>query len=145
MSDKEAFSYGRFMSLSGSGLVSYAEPFVNTSEYSIQDTEYDLLVANLTRMDNEHIVYALEVCMAANPCKFAMIAVGFLAHPDGAVCCTAFRLLQSAPLELISADLVAKIASTPVVDLFANDLHSENRINVGSNKEFIRDLVARFS
>ena len=145
MKESESFSYERFMSLAGSALVSYAEPFVNTRLGTIPESVYDLLVTDLTRMDNEHTVYALEICMALKSSAFASIVVGFLAHADSAVSCTAYRLLKRIPPNLIPADLLSKIAATPVVDLFSADVRTGNRIRIGTNNEFIRDLVATFA
>ncbi len=145
MNESESFSYERFMSLAGSALVSYAEPFVNTRMHAIPESVYDLLVPNLTSLDEEHTVYALEICIALKPSEFANLAVEFLAHSDAAVSSTACRVLQRVPPNLMPADLVRKIASTPIVDLFTRDVRSGNRIRIGTNKEFIRDLVATFT
>jgi len=144
MNESESFSYERFMSLAGSTLVSYAEPFVNTRTEAIPKSAYDLLVSNLSRLDEEHTVYALEICMALKPNEFADMVVGFLANANSSVSCTAYNLLKRIPPELRSADLLSSISSTPVVDLFASDVHTGNRIRIGTNKEFIRDLVAKF-
>jgi len=145
MNEPEAFSYERFMSLVGSALVSYAEPFVNTSTHAIPEFVYDLLVSDLVRLDEEHTVYALEIGMAMKPNEFARIVVGFLANPHSSVSCTAYNLLKRIAPDLMPADLPSTIAVTPVVDLFASDVHTGSRIRIGTNKEFIRDLVARFS
>ncbi len=145
MNEVEPFSYERFMSLTGTALVNYAEPFVNTRMHAVPASAYDLLAPNLTIMDEEHTVYALEICMALKPGEFANCVVGFLAHPDVAVSCAAYRLLQSIPRNKMPHDLIRKIGNTPVVDLFGPDLRSANRIRVGTNKEFIRNLVATFS
>lgn len=144
MNQSESFSYERFMSLAGSTLVSYAEPFVNTGTHAIPESAYDLLVSNLTRLDEEHTVYALEICMTMKPNEFASIVVGFLANAHCSVSCTAYNLLKRISPELMPADLRSRIAATPVVDLFTSDVHTGNRIRIGTNKEFIRDLVATF-
>jgi len=143
MNESEFFSYERFVSFSGSTLLSYSEPFVNTGRHTVPENVYDLLVADFPRLDEEHTVYALELCMAMKPSEFASIVVGFLAHADAAVSCTAYRLLKRIPPNLMSADLLGKIASTPVVDLFAPDVCDGNRVRIGTNKEFIRDLVGQ--
>lgn len=145
MNKLESFSYERFMSLTGSALCGYAEPFVNTRIDAIGETVYDLLLTNLSILDEEHTVYALEICMALKPNDFAHVVVGFLAHSSAAVSATAYRLLQKMPPELLPADLRHRIATTPVVDLFTSDVRTGNPIRVGTNKEFIRDLVARFA
>jgi hypothetical protein len=145
MSELGSFSYERFISLSGSSLASYTEPFVNTSKHSIPESVFELLFSNLAKLDEEHTVYALEICMALKPSEFASLVVGFLAHPDAAITCTACRLLQTIPPNSMPADLVRKIASTPVVDLFISDFLTGNRIRIGTNKNFIRDLVAKYT
>ena len=145
MSELESFSYERFMSLSGSSLVSYAEPFVNTRTHAIPESVFDLLMSNLTRLDEAHTIYALEICMALKPSEFISVVVGFLANANASISCTAYRLLSKTPPELISADLRSRIAATPVVDLFTSDVRTGTRIRIGTNEEFIRDLVANFS
>lgn len=145
MNESETFSYERFMSLAGSALVSYAEPFVNKRMLAIPESVYELLLSNLTRLDEEHTVYALEICMALKSNEFASIVVGFLAHTDSAVCCTGYNLLKKIPPNLMPADLVRKIAATPEVDLFTHDVRTGNRIRIGTNREFIRDLTATFA
>jgi hypothetical protein len=144
MNQSESFSDERFMSLAGSALVSYTEPFVNRGLCTIPMSVYEVLVSNLTRLDEEHVVYALEICMALKPDEFANLLVGFLAHADSAVSCTAFRLLKKIAPNRMRADLVRKIVTTPVVDLFSRDVRTGNPIRIGTNKEFIRDLVATF-
>jgi len=145
MNKPEPFSYDRFLSLVGSALVSYTEPFVNTGKYAISESVYDLLMSNLPRMDEEHIVYALELCMVLKSSEFAYIVAEFLSHVESAVSCTAYRLLKLIHPNLMPADLSKKIAATPVVDLFTHDVRDGKRIQIGTNKEFIRDLVARFA
>jgi hypothetical protein len=145
MNKLELFDYERFISLTGSALVSYAEPFVNTRPDAIPQAVYDLLIRDLPTLDEEHTVYALEICMALKPSEFASTVVGFLAHPDAAICVTAYRLLKRIPPESLRFDLWSRIAATPEIDLFAPDVRTGNLIRVGSNKEFIRDLVATFA
>jgi hypothetical protein len=145
MNDSDSFSYERFMSLTGSALVRYAEPFVNTRTHAIPDSVYDLLVCNLAKLDEAHTVYALEICMAIKPQEFASIVAGFLANTHYSICCTACRLLSRISPDLMPADLLSRIAATPVVDLFTTDVHSGNPIRLGTNKEFIRLVLAEFS
>ena len=85
MNESESFSYEGFISLTGSALWNYTEPFVNTRMDAIPASVYDLLVPNLSRLDEEHTVYALEICMALKPSEFASVVVGFLASADSAV------------------------------------------------------------
>jgi hypothetical protein len=145
MNELETFSYERFMSLPGSTVWSYAEPFVNTRMDAIPDSVYDLLVPSLSKLDEAHTVYALEICMALRPSEFAGVVVGFLAHTNSAISCTAFRLLKKIPPTLMPTDLATKIATTPIVDVFTHDVRTGNRIRIGTNKEFIRELVATFT
>ena len=144
MNESETFSYEQFMSLPGSTVWSYAEPFVNTKMDAIPESAYDPLVSNLSKLDEAHTVYALEICMALKPIEFASIAVGYLASADSSVSCTACRVLKKIPPSLMSVDVARKIAATPVVDLFTHDVRTGDRIRIGTNQEFIRDLVATF-
>ena len=145
MNESGAFSYDRFLSLAGSELVEYVEPFVNVRVEAIPEAVYEPLRSELADMDDEHAVYALEICMRLNPSEFVRRAITFLSHPDAAVCCAAYNSINSLPPPLMSADLVARVAATPTVDLFAPDLRSGDRIRIGTNEGFIRDLVAKFA
>jgi hypothetical protein len=140
-----SFSYDRFLSLTGSELVSYVEPFLTTQSEAIPEAVYDLLQPKFADLDNEHTVYALEICMLLKPSEFVRCAITFLSHPDAAVCCAAYNSINSLPPALMPADLVAKVATTPTVDLFAPDLRSSDRIRIGTNEGFIHDLVAKFA
>src|SRR5262245_7901119 len=124
MNESEHFDCDRFLSLAGTALVRYAEPFVNARVHAVPESTYDVLVSHLTQLDEEHTVYALEICMALKPREFASHVVGYLAHADAAVNCTACRLLRRIPPNMMPADLVRTIANTPEVDLFAPDVRS---------------------
>jgi hypothetical protein len=145
MNESKVFSHDRFLSLAGCELVKYAEPFLTTQAEAIPGSVYETLQSQLADMDEEHAVYALEICMRLKPSEFVSRAVTFLSHTDAAVCSTAYRLINSLPPNLIPADLVEKIAATPTVALFAPDVRSGERIRIGTNEEFIRDLVSRFA
>jgi len=145
MNESTFFSYERFLSLAGGELVNYVEPFVTTQSEAIPESVYDSLQPGLALLDNEHTVYALEICMLLKPRDFISRVVGFLSHNDSSVCCTAYRLIKSTQPSLIPADLVVEVADTPTVDLFASDVRSGNRIRIGTNEEFIHDLVKSFT
>jgi hypothetical protein len=145
MNVSASFSCDRFLSLAGSELVSYVEPFVTTQSAAIPESVYESLQPKLPVLDNEHTVYALEICMMLKPSVFISHVVGFLSHNDSSVCCAAYRLIKSTKPSLMPADLAAAIAKTPTVDLFASDVRSGNRIRIGTNEGFIRDLVESFA
>jgi hypothetical protein len=145
MNESTAFNYDRFLSLAGCELVDYVEPFLTTKTNAIPESVYDPLQARLTGLDEYHAVYALEICMLLKPREFISHVVGFLSHHDSSVCCTAYRLIKAIQPTLMPTSLVAKIAATPTVDLFTSDLRSGDRIRIGTNEEFIRDLVKSFS
>jgi len=144
MNESASFDCDRFLSLGGSELVGYVEPFVNIRIDAIPESAYGVLQAALDGLDEVHTVYALEICMLLKPSEFAHQAAAFLSHTDAAVCCAACNSMNRLPPSLMPADLVQKIAATPTVDLFTTDLHSGERIRIGTNEEFIRDLVAKF-
>lgn len=141
MNESSSFSYGRFLSLGGCELVNYVEPFVTKHIDGIPESLYEPLRSRLAGLDKEHIVYALEICMLLRPREFAGCVVGFLSHDDSSVCCTAYRLIKSIQPDLMPPELVQRIAATPTVDLFTSDVRSGNRIRIGTNQEFVRDLV----
>src|SRR5690349_14980193 len=121
MSKSVAFNLDHFLSLAGSELATYVEPFLTTHIESVPQSVYDLVQFQLTSMDEEHTVYALEICMLLRPNEFVTRAVSFLSHTDAAVCCAAYNAINHLPSTLATAELVAKIAATPQVDLFAAD------------------------
>lgn len=141
MNESTCFSYDRFLSLAGSELVNYVEPFVTTQADEIPESVYDRLQSGLAGLDEQHTVYALEIGTQLKPGEFVGRVVGFLAHPDSSVCSTAYRLIKSTPPNLLTGSVVEEIAATPTVDLFTSDVRSGSRIRIGTNEEFLRDLV----
>src|SRR4051812_6761373 len=97
MNDSTLFSPDCFLSLSGSELVSYVEPFVNSQLQSIPESAYDVLQAALDGLDEAHTVYALEICMYLKPSNFISRSVEFLSCTDAAVCCAACRSIERFP------------------------------------------------
>jgi hypothetical protein len=142
MSDQSLFSLDRFLSLSGPDLFQYAEPFVSTETALVPESVYDPLRSMLTEMDDRHLVYALEICMLLKPQEFASRAADFLSHVDSAVCCAACRALEHLDADAMTPELVKRITETPIVDLFSVHVRTGERVRVGSNKEFIRHLLA---
>jgi hypothetical protein len=143
MTELSPFLLDRFLSLSGPELRDYAEPFVNTHKDAIRESVYEPLQSKLRDLDEEHTVYALEICMLLKPDQFASRAVQFLSHSDSAVCCTAFRIIERLPSSFIRDHLGEQISGTPVVDLFSTHVRTGDRVRVGTNEEFIRELVAK--
>lgn len=139
------FDCDRFLSLGGSELVAYVEPFVNGQAPAIPESVYHMLEGVIDRLDEEHTVYALEICMSLKPFEFVRRAVAFLSHPDAGVCCAACNSINRLSPTLMPEEVVHRIASTSIIDLFTTDLHSGERIRIGTNEEFIRGIVARFS
>jgi hypothetical protein len=145
MNESEVFRLDRLLSLTGGEMVKYVEPFVNERMTAIPELVYEPLQSKLADMDDEHALYALEICMLLKPSEFLLRAITFLSHPDAAVCCAAYNSINGLPQASMPADLVAKVATTPKVDLFAPDLRSGDRIRIGTNEWFIHDLVAKFA
>lgn len=145
MNAADVFSLDQFLSLEESELVEYAEPFVNVPSSEIPQDVYGPLCSELASMNERHVVYALEIGMRLNPLDFVYCAVSYLSHTDAAVCCSACRAIEFLSPDSMPRDVVAKIAATPIEDLFANDLRTNERIRIGTNAVFIRDLVAKFT
>lgn len=141
MNDPAAFDCDHFLSLTGGELFRYAEPFVSARPGVFPDSVNETLLDRLGVMDDEHTVYAMEICMLLRPGEFLHRLVDFLSDEDSAVCCTAYRLFKSFPAGLLPAHLMAAVAATPSVDLFAHDVHSGARIQIGTNEAFLRDLA----
>jgi len=144
MNEQDCFSYDRFISLTGLEHCDYAEPFVTTRPAAIPESAYDPLQAGLAAFDDEHTVYALEICMRLRPSAFIDRVVGHLAHADSSVCCTAYNLLTRVSPSSMPANLAREIANIPVIGLFTADIHTGDRIRIGTNRQFLHDLVERF-
>jgi hypothetical protein len=140
---EQSFSLDRFLFLSGAELCNYAEPFVNTRMNAISESVYEPLQCRLADLDEEHTVYALEICMLLEPREFAIRAAQFLSHSDSAVCCTAVRVLEWLPPSLITDDLVKQVRATPITDLFTTHVRTGDRVHLGTNEDFIRQLLAK--
>jgi hypothetical protein len=143
MMESSDFSFERFMSLSGSDLVIYAEPYVTTEAESIRKEIYSALASSLADMDETHLVYALEICMKLKPKELIQRATAFLAHPDAAVCSTAFRIVEYIPVNEIPTDVVDNFSSIKVVDLFGPNLRTGERICMGTNETLLRMLLEK--
>jgi len=141
MKNPAVFDCDYFLSLTGGELFRYAEPFVSTRPGVFPDSVYETLLNRLGMLDGEHTVYAMEICMLINPAGFVDRLVEFLSDEDSAVCCAAYRLFKRVPASLLPAHLMAAVAATPSVDLFAHDVRSGARIRIGTNEAFIRDLA----
>jgi len=111
----------------------------------VPNSAYEVLAGILDQMSDVQTVYALELCMRLEPEKFASQVVEFLSHGESAVCCTASRLLESLSPELVSTDLVERISKTPLVALFTTHVRTGERMQIGTNEEFIRKLRDRFN
>lgn len=145
MTERFSFNYEHFLSLSGSELVNYVEPFVTTQFDAIPKSVYDALSSSLACQDEEHAVYSLDICMLLRPREFVSRAVKFLSHSDAAVCCAACRVIERMPATLMPADLRGKITAIPIVDLFTTDFHTGNKVRIGTNEELIRGLLAKLA
>lgn len=138
------FDCEHFLSLSDSEVVKYAEPFVTTQADKVPDSAYEILAGKFDQMSDVQTVYALEICMRIAPQEFVSQTVEFLSHPDSSVCCTASRLIETVPPESVSRSLVKRIAETPVVKLFTSHVRTGERVQIGTNEEFIRTLLGKF-
>ncbi len=143
MREVPQFRLDRFLALSGLELHDYTEPFVNRLQDAIPECVYEPLQSKLADLDEEHTVYALEINMLLNPEEFIERAVQFLSHSDSAVCCTAFRTIERLPAAFMTNDLLEQIRGTPVVDLFTTHVRTGERVRVGTNDQFIHDLLAK--
>ena len=139
------FCLDEFLALSGAELRDYTEPFVNENREALPESLYEPLQSKLAVLDEEHIVYAIEISMLLRPKEFAGCAVQFLSHSDSAVCCTAFRTIERLPAAYITNELLEQIRATPVTNLFTTHVRTGERVEIGTNEMFIRDLLAKDS
>jgi len=145
LNEPQTFRVDRFLSLTGQEFINYVEPFVNMQAGLMPQDVYEPLRSELARMDDAHVVYTIEICMRLNPLDFVDDAVNYLSHTDAAVCCAAYNSINSFSSTSMRHDVVAKIAATPIVDLFTNDVRTGEWIRIGTNAVFIRDLLAKFT
>ena len=145
MKNQASFRFDRFSSLKGADLVDYVEPYLATHVEAIPESVYEQLVAGLTYWDEFHLVYAMELGMRRKPCDFARRVVPFLSHHDASVCCAAYRLIKSLPSGREFDDLVPEIMAVPPAELFSTNPITGERIRIGTNEAFLRDLVEKAS
>lgn len=145
MIEVDQFELHHFLSLSGQALSDYSAPLLATRSAATFGSVYELLVSKLTMVDEQHLVYALEICMLLKSEEFIEDVVAFLSHTDASVCCTAYRLLANYPHTLLPNDFVRRIAVVPVVELFAPSCRSDEKVRVGTNAEFLHSLTAKFA
>jgi len=138
------FDCDKFNTLNGCDLVAYVEPYLAAQQDRIPAATYEALESVIDRLDDAHTVYAIEICMLLKPDDFAGRAIEFLSHSDASVCCAAFNSVSRLSRSSLTDELVARIRATPVVDLFGPDLHSNKRIPIGTNAEFIRSLLDKY-
>jgi len=143
MTELSQFSLDRFLSLSGQELHDYTETFVNMEKNALPESVYEPLLSKLADFDEEHTVYALEICMLLKPKEFVGRAVRFLSHSDSAVCCAAFRTIERLPASFMTSELLEQIGATPVTDLFTTHIRTGARVRIGTNEDFIRGLLER--
>ena len=73
MSTTSAFDYVRFLTLTGSDLVTYMEPLVNDSATRVPQDILKVMLSDLPTYDEYHLVYALELGAANSPKSFCPI------------------------------------------------------------------------
>ncbi len=145
MSEAKKLDILRFLALSGRKLADYAEAFLTADVPVIRLPAAEALVAALPSLDEEHLIYALELAMMAGPEGFLDHLLAYLTHPRASVCCTAYRLLSDAPQVLLPADFLRKLAAIPIVELSTDDLITGEKRAVGTNAEFVRSLINKFA
>ena len=106
-----AFDSNLFLSLTGDDHVRDPEPDVNTRPAAIPDSAYDLIRARIGALDDEHTVYALDICMTLRPSDFLPCLVDFLEDDEAAVCCAARRMLKNSPTIPLPPQVQAAIAA----------------------------------
>jgi len=96
-------------------------------------------------MDEFHKVYAIEICMLLNPMAFKSHAIQYLSDSCSSVCCAACRAIEKMPRVLVTDELVEMVAAAPIVDVYSSDIHTGERICIGTNETFIRVLIEKLS
>lgn len=138
------FDIRSFLTLSGRELTDYVEPFLVVEVPAITLPVAEAIAVALPSLDEEHLVYALELVMRARPKGFTDHLLTFLTHPQAAVCCTAYRLLSDVSPNSGSAEFPKKLAAVPIVDLYTADVVTGEKRHVGTNAEFLQSLMRKF-
>lgn len=99
--DRPAFDYAMFVSLTDDELVAYTEHFANEPESRVSPERITALADNYARYDECHRVYALELGADRDPARFAPLAVEALSDREQSVRLAAHRVLSRLPVELI--------------------------------------------
>jgi hypothetical protein len=148
MNAERAFNYDTFISLEGMDLHHYVDALedaglANATATSSTNSVYDALLSGLPSMNDEHVVYAIEICMRLNPIDFLPQAVQYLAHNDASVCCAACRAIEQLPQGAIPDSIVSQIEGIPVAPLTVKDIPPGKVITIGTNEVFLRAVLAK--
>ncbi len=144
MNESAIFSIQTFFLLTGCELARYVEPFIAKGSAAVHYSAYDVLRQGIATFDNEHIVYALEICMLLNETEFASQLPKFLSHRDASVSSTAFRLIYDLDPASVPFGFASAFTAVPIVDLFTTNVISGGEVHVGTNKTFVDKLIAKF-
>jgi hypothetical protein len=105
------FPYERFRALSGSDLVDFMEPLVNSPSIRVPPDVRHKVLSDLQDDDEEHLVYALELLGYNAPESIVPHLPRFLSHRHGSVRCAVDRILRHLPDEWITHELVDSVRS----------------------------------
>jgi len=102
----ESFCYERFISLSGSALYDYLEPYLGDPHLTIHQNDLKQLLSDIPSFDECHLVYAIELGPDRAPDIFSSILPSCLSHEKQTVRLAASRALERLPSNCVSPDLI---------------------------------------
>lgn len=140
------FNLDHFLSISGRRLVdSFAELVKGSRPPELSDADFASLVQAMESMDNQHLVYAMELCRLLRPEAIAAQAAEHLSNQDVAVACAAHRVLDTLPPEHVTPELIDAVACTPIVAMYCPDLDSYGLRPMGTNRQLVQILLDKWT
>lgn len=136
--------YKRFESLTGTPLTEYVHSITSGGAIGLTGDAYHGFVERLPHLDGEHLAYAIDVGITANPREFSMLTVKYLSHADCAVACAAQRALMTLDQQFITLDLVLAVAKVPEVDLYRPDFHGLGLTKALTNGVLVRNVLEKW-
>lgn len=122
MKERTHFTYEQFITLSGTELGNYVEPYLNDLSAPVPRDSLQQVLSEMSRYDESHLVYAIELGSVRSPETFAPHIPQYLSHELGSVRCAASRFLEHLPDANLSPEIVVSVRRA--LAGYADDLFS---------------------
>ena len=141
MTERQHFDFKTYVGLHGLALEEYIGPFLVMPICNETIAVCDALHAGIASLDEEHLVYAIELITPVRP----LAGVQYLQHVNAAVFLAAFRSIRRISTESVSQEIIHAIESCPRANLFSINPRTGERVEIGSNADFLAELLATLS